>query len=151
MSLYMTFLFFEGAPKSPKLVNFWTSTLSQYFLYIRSAFKKKKTSYRVTLSLFPWTPSLLSLIVTSFKSDKVVFPGPPPSLKKEWQILWLRWSFQGCIVYIRDDDKNKCAQLWNMSQVWGGGGIFCEGGEGVCQNVPNPELKMFYYTPKRLN
>ena len=27
-------------------------------------------------------------------------------------------------MYIRDDDKNKCAQLWNMSQVWGGGYFF---------------------------
>ena len=24
-------------------------------------------------------------------------------------------------------------------------------GGGIWQNVPNPELKMFYYTPKRLN
>ena len=40
-----------------------------------------------------------------------------------------------------------CTTLEHVPSV---GGIFCEGG-GVCQNVPNPELKMFYYTPKRLN
>ena len=46
---------------------------------IRDAFKIKKTSYRMTLSLLPFTPARPNLIVTSLKSDKVVFPGPPPS------------------------------------------------------------------------
>ena len=39
--------------------------------------QKQKTSYRVTLSLLPFTPARPNLIVTSLKSDKVVFPGPP--------------------------------------------------------------------------
>ena len=38
---------------------------------------QKKTSYRVTSSLLPFTPARPNLIVTSLKSDKMVFSGPP--------------------------------------------------------------------------
>ena len=38
--------------------------------------QKQKTSYRVTSSLLPFTPARPNLMVTSLKSDKVVFPGP---------------------------------------------------------------------------
>ena len=50
-----------------------------YHLHIqlRDAFKKKKTSYKVTSSLLPFIPARPDLIVTSLKSDKVVFLGPP--------------------------------------------------------------------------
>ena len=43
---------------------------------------KKNTSYSVTLSLLPLTPTLPRLKVTSLISDKVVFWEPPPSLLK---------------------------------------------------------------------
>ena len=39
--------------------------------------QKQKTSYRITLSLLPFTPARPNLIVTSLKSAKVVFLGPP--------------------------------------------------------------------------
>ena len=39
--------------------------------------QKQKTSYRMTLSLLPFPPARPNLIVTSLKSDKVVFLGPP--------------------------------------------------------------------------
>ena len=44
---------------------------------------KKNPSYRVTSSLLPYTPARPNLIVTSLKSDKVVFPGPPLRPQKE--------------------------------------------------------------------
>ena len=43
----------------------------------------KKTSYSVTLSLLPLTPSLPRLKVTCLISDKVVFWEPPPSQLKQ--------------------------------------------------------------------
>ena len=39
--------------------------------------QNEKTSYRMTSSLLPFTPARPNLIVTSLKSDKVVFLGPP--------------------------------------------------------------------------
>ena len=43
---------------------------------------KKKTSYLVTLSLLPLTPTLPRLKVTCLISNKIVFLEPPPSYLK---------------------------------------------------------------------
>ena len=53
-----------------------TSTLIS-FKKTKERLQNEKTSYRMTSSLLPFTPARPNLIVTSLKSDKVVFLGPP--------------------------------------------------------------------------
>ena len=52
--------------------------LKHYYIY-KGRRPNKKTSYSVTLSLLPLTPSLPRPKVTNLISDKVVFWKPPPS------------------------------------------------------------------------
>ena len=60
---------------------------------IKGRLQKIKTSYLVTLSIIPFTPTLPRSIVTMWQSDKVVLFGPPPSLENKWHHRPKRLSF----------------------------------------------------------
>ena len=64
--------------KSFQLEQIMSSKIYGHFQEMhKGRLQKQKTSYRVTSSLLPFTPARPNLIVTSLKSDKVVFHGPP--------------------------------------------------------------------------
>ena len=58
-------------------MNVWSKWKYLWWIFSKERLQNEKTSYRMTSSLLPFTPARPNLIVTSLKSDKVVFPGPP--------------------------------------------------------------------------